>query len=286
MVEERACAFFGGDKRMQVAADRLEEAGYSVCRIGLGGNERASEWDDDVAHCRCLILPTPCTQDERGVYAPLCERPILWSRICPYLHRGQILMGGKIPHSWRICAERQGCRVVELTDSDRLARKNALPTAEGALGIALQTMPRTVWGSNSLILGYGRIAKCLAPMLLALGAKVTVVARDHEARGEAMARGCDARSFSHLKESCEQADWICNTVPARVLDREALSHCRRDCTVVDLASRPGGVDSAAAEEMGLTVIWALGLPGKIAPISAGEFLYDEIRQVLEGGEEK
>jgi len=41
---------------------------------------------------------------------------------------------------------------------------------------------------------------------------------------------------------------------------------------VELASRPGGFDLAVVERLGLNVIFAPGLPGKTAPVSAGRIL--------------
>ena len=75
-------------------------------------------------------------------------------------------------------------------------------------------------------------------------------------------------------------DLVINTVPARVLGQTELEDLRPDCLVLDLASRPGGVDLAAAGELGLTVIWALSLPGKVAPVSAGAAIKRTIYNML------
>ena len=75
-------------------------------------------------------------------------------------------------------------------------------------------------------------------------------------------------------------DLVVNTIPARVLGREELAALRPDCLILDLASKPGGVDLAAAGELGLTVIWALSLPGKVAPVSAGRAIQQAIYHLL------
>ena len=71
-----------------------------------------------------------------------------------------------------------------------------------------------------------------------------------------------------------------NTVPARVLGRTELEDLRTDCLILDLASKPGGVDLSAAGELGLTVIWALSLPGKVAPVAAGAAIPNTIYNML------
>ena len=41
-----------------------------------------------------------------------------------------------------------------------------------------------------------------------------------------------------------------------------------------------GVDFAAAQELGVKVIWALALPGKAAPVTAGRIVRDAIYHIL------
>lgn len=81
-------------------------------------------------------------------------------------------------------------------------------------------------------------------------------------------------------------DWLCgydliiNTVPARVLGQEELEDVNPSCLILDLASKPGGVDLGRAGELGLTVIWALSLPGKVAPVTAGAAIKSTIYNML------
>ena len=71
-----------------------------------------------------------------------------------------------------------------------------------------------------------------------------------------------------------------NTVPVRVLDEARLADLKPGCLVVDLASKPGGVDLEAAGRLGVRVIWALSLPGKVAPVTAGKIIRDTIYHIL------
>ncbi len=75
-------------------------------------------------------------------------------------------------------------------------------------------------------------------------------------------------------------DLVINTVPARILGEEALADLRPGCLVIDLASKPGGVDFEAAARLGVKVIWALSLPGKVAPITAGQSIKSTIYNIL------
>ena len=65
-----------------------------------------------------------------------------------------------------------------------------------------------------------------------------------------------------------------------VLDKSILERADPDCLIIDLASKPGGVDFSAAAKLGIKVIWALGLPGKTAPVTSGEIIADTVINIL------
>ena len=50
-----------------------------------------------------------------------------------------------------------------------------------------------------------------------------------------------------------------------------------DAVIIDIASRPGGTDLMAAENCGIKVVAALGLPGKYTTKSSAKVLADAIR---------
>ena len=65
-----------------------------------------------------------------------------------------------------------------------------------------------------------------------------------------------------------------------IFGREQLSRFADDTIFIDLASKPGGIDFASAQELGKKVIWALGLPGKTAPVTSGEIIAETIDNML------
>ena len=155
-----------------------------------------------------------------------------------------------------------------------------VPTAEGAVQIALEEMGVTLHGARALVLGYGRVGKLTAHRLAALGAQVTVAARACDALAWAAAYGHRAMRLADLDGALGEYDLVVNTVPARVLPRPLLAQLRENCLVIDLASKPGGVDFQGAAELGVRCVWALSLPGKVAPITAGAALRDTIYNML------
>lgn len=72
-----------------------------------------------------------------------------------------------------------------------------------------------------------------------------------------------------------------NTVPSLVLGAADLAELPADCLLLDLASKPGGIDFDAAAALGRRAIWALSLPGKVAPVSAAGALRESIYTILQ-----
>ena len=168
--------------------------------------------------------------------------------------------------------------------NEQLQIMNAVPTAEGAIAIAMDELPVTLFESNAVVIGYGRVAKLLAHRLTALGAKVTVCARREDDRAYASAFGCNAVDFSLLGSALETADVVFNSVPQHIIGEELYPRINKNTPVIDLASRPGGLDFERAKQYGLNVIWALSLPGKAAPVTAGRIIAATLTKLLEGSE--
>jgi dipicolinate synthase subunit A len=65
-----------------------------------------------------------------------------------------------------------------------------------------------------------------------------------------------------------------------IFDAALIEKFKKCALAVDLASAPGGFDMEAAEELGANVVTALSLPGKSAPQSAAEILYETVINIL------
>ncbi len=228
----------------------------------------------------CVVLPLPVSQAPGILTAPFSQMPQPLAPILDALSPAQFVCGGILDDTCCAMARERGLTVHDYFAREELTVANAVPTAEGALQVAMEHLPITIHGARVLVVGFGRVGRLTAQRFAALGAKVSVAARKYEQLAWAQAMGLGCEHLEHL------AGWLCgydlviNTVPARVLGRAELEDLRRDCLVIDLASKPGGVDLAIAGELGLTVIWALSLPGKVAPVSAGAAIKHTIYNML------
>ena len=149
-----------------------------------------------------------------------------------------------------------------LEDSWYLAR-NASITAHCTLELALAKLPITLEKCPVLIVGWGRIGKCLAKLLHAMGACVTVAARKESRRVMIDALGYKSCTMESIHT--ENYRLIINTVPAMVLPTAPGTALK-----IDLASVPG--------IGGKDVLQARGLPGLLAPESSGALVAQVITQ--------
>ena len=109
---------------------------------------------------------------------------------------------------------------------------------------------------------------------------MTVIARNEGQLARAQEMGCRKARFDDLHEIVNQIDIIFNTVPAMILDRDILKYANPSIVIIDLATQPGGTDFEAANAFGLKAILAPGLPGKVAPVTAGNILADVVPRLI------
>ncbi|MTV50480.1 dipicolinate synthase subunit DpsA [Heliobacillus mobilis] len=271
-------ALLGGDGRDQIVVRRLAELGAQVNLFGLPGVEQervrnVKDVREALFGVSALILPMPGIDPTGRVYAPLQSQPVYLSEEdLALLPTGSPLFVGVARPNLRTMAESQQLRLVEVAEMDEVAVFNSVPSAEGAVQIAMEKLPITIHSSQSLVIGFGRVGITLARLLKGMGSNVTVAARNSSARARAWEMAVEGVSFEALSDALARADIIYNTVPVMVLDEQTLSGTNRDALIIDLASAPGGIDFEAARRLGIEALLVPGLPGKVAPKTAGEIL--------------
>ncbi len=269
--------FIGGDLRQLTLLECFKNAGYNVKIYGYDGATESVNKISEIYDCDILILPMP-TCSGQNIFAPMFKKEIHINDIDFSKFKRIFYAGGNELLNKMLISS--GALCIDYLKNEELILKNAISTGEGALNIAISETATTIYKSNVLITGFGKVAKATAKIFAGLGANVFISARRKEALCEAEClgyTGVDMKKMHHIKNDM---DIIINTIPAMVLHREFLNGLREDILVIDLASKPGGVDFEAAKELNVRVIWALSLPGKVAPITSGRFIYDTICSIL------
>ena len=278
----------GGDLRQIYAAEVLEASGYRVSYFGLDTYREGEELSSALADADVILLPVPVEKGE-NINFPLASHKLsskeLALKITSYIPLGKniTVFGGKMPKIMSTILSEHGFTVFDLCENETFNYLNAVPTAEGAIALSMANTKTTIDGSNSLVLGYGRIGKCLSRRLRALGSNVTVAARKERDRAEAISDGMRVTDYDGLSSLMQDFDAIYNTVPQTVLTEQALSRLKEGVPVIELASKPGGVDAIGALRCGTRVISAQSLPGRVAPVTAGRIIAKCIKDVLEKG---
>ena len=192
-----------------------------------------------------LILPVPSV-DEGGHIkgdGPLQE-------VLAKLSPTATVIGGNLPQ------DLLGAHpFIDLLQDEDYVCQNAYITAHCAMALAAERLETTFRDCACLIIGWGRIGKCLAEVMTHLEAEVTVAVRNP--RDQAILEALGYKSVTITKIDPTTYDLIFNTAPYLL-----LPNCKGKALKIDLASKPGIT--------GPDVIWARGLPGKMAPAAAGK----------------
>lgn len=146
--------------------------------------------------------------------------------------------------------------------------------------IAIQNTDFTIHGSTCLVLGLGRVGMTLARTLQGLGAKVKAGVREPDLYARAWEMGLSPFYIQELRNQVQGVDILFNTIPALVVTANIISNMPGTSLIIDLASKPGGTDFLYAEKYGIKAILAPGLPGLVAPKTAGRIIADTIIQLL------
>ena len=282
-------AFIGGDLRMLEAAVFAKKYCENVSVYGFDNYKYCYECfeitcentlSDALSGASTVILPLPSSFDGTNLYAPYSTSNISTESVLSHLTSETLLFGGKLPEKLKKDAEEKNVRYFDYFLREELTLKNALITAEGALSTAMNETVHTINGSSCLVIGYGRIGKFLSSILHNLGANVTCSARNQKDLALIECQGITPIETENIVKNIYNYDIIFNTVPVCVLPAEILSFVRSDTLIVDLASKPGGLDFESARRLGLKVIWATSLPGKTAPKTSGKAITETVFNIL------
>lgn len=249
----------GEEARQKYLASMLRERGHDVMEA-----ESYQPGYHDV-----ILLPVP-------------QSAVYFEKNLEKFHKGQTVFGCQLPQELVDQCEQRGIRVVDYMKVEGVASRNAVSTAEGAIAEALQAGCVSIQDSRCLVAGYGTCGAVLASKLGQWKAAVTVLDRKEEKRQRARSYGYEAVSFEEVGTHMGEYDMIFNTVPSLVLTEEFLAGVKPEVTIIDIASKPGGVDFDACRKKGICAKLCLGLPGKYAPKSAAGILMEVIRKTILG----
>jgi len=281
-------AVIGGDLRIVKLVEMLSKDNFEINTYAMEKAESISKIEN-VKQCESIeeavqdvdvvIGPIPLSSNNVEINTPFSDNTVTLEELSKKVEE-KILIAGNIKSEFYSLKQNEKINIIDLLDREELVVLNTISTAEGAIQIAMEETPRTIHGSKVLVLGFGRVGKILANMLKGIGADVYCEARKNVDLAWIKAYGYNPVRLNELEGCLNQFDIIINTIPSIVLDEENLKLLNQECLIIDLASNPGGVDRTVAKRLGIKTIWALSLPGKVAPLTSAEFIKDTMYNIF------
>ncbi len=277
-------AVIGGDERQIYAALDIADRGFEVALYGfdsfdgdVGLCTRCDKIQDAVRKASVILLPLTVSNDNECLNMPLSTQTLSISTLANVIDKNAVVFGGKS----EVLSDTYGVKVIDYLERDEFVIANAYLTAESAVGIAMFETKSSLRDTDVLVMGYGRIGKSLCSILKGMGVNVYASARKNSDFSWIRAYGYSPVDTSKVCEVISSCKLVFNTIPELVLGKGTLGCMHKDTLIIDLASKPGGVDFNAAKECGIKTIWALALPGKKLPVSAGKIMARTVIDTLE-----
>lgn len=287
----------GGDSRQIYMSQYLEEYEAKVTLFGFENlmsekpfptlpnvNLATGSLKEEMCRADIVVLPLPVTRDGIKLNCAFSKDEPNLSDIVKLLNKNHIVFAGLLKDELYQKIAKKASQVTDYFLREDLSVLNAIPTAEGVVGIIIDKLPITIHGSECCVTGFGRTGKAVGRSLKALNAKVTVSARSTDALANAVSEGHETCKLSDLSLIAGKFDVLINTIPSLVIDRRILEKLKPECLIIEIASAPFGVDFTEADRLGINVIKAGSLPGKIAPKTAGKIISDTLINILREGE--
>ena len=252
----------GGDRRMNIAKQELEKLGYIVESLGLKKDDNGKIEDADV-----VLLPVPTTRDGKNIFCPQSDKIIPLEYAKKANKNALILSCGY---------EFKDLNCIDYLKLDSFCYLNAVPTAEGAIAKAINDTPFCLWKTKVLVIGNGRIAKILVDRLKALKCDVTVSARKTRDFAYLDALGIKYIHTNEVAKKAKDFNIIFNTIDVKLFDE---LNSLKNCYLYDL-STTGCIDFDKAKQSGIKAQKLPGIPGKIAPMTAGKIIAQTTHQLI------
>lgn len=286
---KKKISFIGGDLRSVYLAELWANEEFEIYTYGLEETnylekntlvKKCITLEECIKASQVIISAIPFSKDDIFVNSVFGKNKIKIDEIAQYIENKIFIAGNISKKFYELIENKKSVKIFDLMKSEELAILNSIATAEGAIKIAIEETVQTIHGRNILILGFGRIGKVLAKILDGMEAKVYCAARKQEDLAWIETYGYEPVALNELNKYLDKFDIIFNTIPYIILDKSKLILLKNKIIIIDLASKPGGVDKAEADKLNLRTIWALALPGKIAPKSAAQIIKRTIEYEL------
>lgn len=269
-------SMIGGDNRNLILSNLLEKEGYNIFRYGLDMQNKYN-LEECINKSNIIITAIPFSTDFENIYNPLYNGKI---NINDFINisKHKKIVGGNISKLYTEELEKNNNIVVDFMKQEQFVIMNTIPTAEGIVKIIIENTDITVHNSKIAILGFGRVGKSISKLLYGMGANVYCIDTKKDELANISWYGYN--TIKNIYTDLADADIIINTIPSKIITEEVLNCINKKALIVDISSKPGGVDFEYANKNGYNVIHALGLPGKVAPVTSAKYMKEIVENLI------
>ncbi|WP_096199411.1 dipicolinic acid synthetase subunit A [Bacillus sp. FJAT-45350] len=288
MLTGKHIVIIGGDARQLEIIRKLSTLDAKITMLGfeqlddgfVGATKKQID-DVDFKTVDAILLPVSGTNQSGVVETVFSNQPVtITTDMLKKTPDHCIVYTGISNDFLNESTDEVGRKLVKLLERDDIAIYNSIPTVEGTVMMAIQHTDITVHNANVAVLGLGRVGMSVARTFDALGANVKVGAQQSKDLARIFEMGLTPFQIAELVEQVSDVDIVINTIPAPVITANVIAELPSNALIIDLASKPGGTDFRYAEKRGIKALLAPGLPGIVAPKTAGQILANVLSKLL------
>lgn len=189
--------FIGGDARQIQIINKCTELDATVKVVGfeqweppLSGVSHEKLSPGLLMRADVIVFPVIGCNDQGVVDSPFAnDEVVLTKDMFAEIREETVVYTGMAKSLLKRMAAEFSFKLIELLERDDVAIFNSIPTAEGAIMMAIQHTDITIHGSTCIVLGIGRTGFTLAQTLQGLGATVKVGVRREDQAARAIQMG-------------------------------------------------------------------------------------------------
>ncbi len=270
-------AIIGGDKRNIFLSKFLKDLGHDVKIYGFdkSGLENKTTLKETINFADYIICPIPFTRDDVFLNTPLSSQKIEINELLENTNNKKPIFTGVFNKNLANLD-----MLVDIYNTEALTTASAISTTEGAIKIAIENTDFSLYNSQALVIGYGKIGSYLAQTLKSLGVNITVVTKDELSISNAIDNGFKTYKNTEIDTTLSNKNIIFNTAPAIQIDSSNIKNIDSDCLYIELASKPFGIDYEESVKNNIKVIYGMSLPGLVSPKTIANTLCNEILEKI------
>jgi dipicolinate synthase subunit A len=278
-------AVVGGDEREQEICRLAAGSGAEVRAFGfpwpsggIHGVVLAADAARALAGAHVALMPIPGIAVDGSLFAttPIIPREPLLGEMAAGAH----IILGRADEGLRRAAATLGIGIHEYEGDHELMLLRAPAIVEGVIRVLIENTQITLHGARIGVIGQGNIGTALTRTLIALGAHVTVGARNPIQRASAYTLGAVPLALESLPEVAGSLDVLVSTAPAPIVTSALIDRLQASALIIDMTAPPGSCDLKHATTTGRRAIWARAL-GRRAPITVGASQWLGIARIID-----